>query len=246
MRLPILYRFFSLFILLSSVQFIEAKEEKEAYSEENYQAYEDYTAVLPIYEEPLPMVKESIPSSTTTLHWVPSNHVRGLNVFGLVPSFNFGVAQAQFDQLKQEAALFEYVWGYRVFSFLNLAFAYENQRMETINFSQISWKFGKKQFKNHAKLAMHTLMFKAYLESPVVLKVDHFFMTPFVAAGAGPGWVQKGVFGVTVSSWEGDFGLRFGATHPAAFLSLIAGCKYVKWESLGHSFAQYLGLRLNF
>ena len=217
-----------------------------AYSEEDYDEYEQYTAVLPIYEETLPVPKENLPATNSALNWVPSNHVRGLNVLGLVPTFNFGVAQATFDNLKQEAAVFEYVWGYRVFSFLNLAFAYENQRMEANNFTQISWKFGKKQFNNNAKLAMHTLMFKGYLESPVVLKIDHFFITPFIAAGAGPGWVQKGIFGVTVSSWEADAGLRFGATHPAAFISLMAGCKYVTWESLGHSFAQYLGLRLNF
>ncbi len=235
-------------ILLFSISLflpLNAGKSKE-YSEENYTEYEDYTAILPIYEDPLPMPKLSPQPREGNLNWVPANHVRGLNVLGLVPSFNIGVGHAKFDKISQDAAIFEYIWGYRVFSFFNLAFAYQNQRMETKNFSEISWKFGKKQFKNNAKLAMHSLMFKGYLESPVVLKVDHFFITPYIAGGAGPSWAQKGIFGVTVSAYEADLGLRFGATHPAAFLSLMVGCKYITWDQLGYSFAQYLGLRLNF
>lgn len=244
MKLKVVLKCFclSFLFLFSSLCAAKSKE----YSEEDYAEYEEYTAVLPIYEEPLLMPKRPKGSQESGLKWEPSNNVRGLNVLGLVPSVNVGVGHAQFDKISQSAAVYEYIWGYRVFSFFNLAFAYQNQRMETKNFTEISWKFGKKQFKNNAKLAMHSLMFKGYLESPVVLKIDHFFITPFVAGGVGPSWAQKGIFGVTVNAYEADVGLRFGATHPAAFLSLMAGCKYVIWDQLGHSFAQYLGLRLNF
>lgn len=214
-------------------------------SEDDEMDYEQYISSLPIYEEPLSLPIERIPH-TPLFTWIPAGHVKGLNILGLVPSVNIGVGRVNFEKTKQNSALFEYNWGYRVFSWFNLAFSYQNQHMEVSDLSDTIWTLGKKQFKDHSKFALHSLMFKAYLESPRVLKAERFFITPYVAMAIGPGWVQRGIFGASVSTWEADIGLRFGAIHPISFISFMTGGKFVQWGNLGHSLVQYLGLRLNF
>lgn len=227
-------------LFLFTLSFIHAEDNTEE------EEYEQLTASIPLFDkENIPAPKERV-SSPSTLMWEPSHHVRGLNILGLVPSGTVGVGWMNINGIKEYTTFYEGNWGYRIFSFLNLAFSYQNQRMDIKNYTAISYKFGRQRFKDNGKLTLHSLMLKGYLESPQVLRVDHFFITPYVGFAMGPGWIQRGIFGTSVRTWEGDFGLRFGTVHPASFLSLMAGCKYVEWGSLGHSIAQYLGLRLNF
>gem|GEM_PF-2972620 len=237
------FRYFLLFLLLTfSVSLFCAKEQSENPEGEEY---EQYLASLPLYDEPISLPKERVYDSAS-LSWVPSSHVTGLNVLGLVPSAYIGVGWVRFDSIQENSALFEYSWGYRVFSFCNLAFSYQNQIMEVKDFSDKTWRLGRRQYKDNSKFALHALMFKGYIESPRVLRVDRFFITPYIAMGVGPGWVQRGIYGTSVGTWEGDLGVRFGAIHRISFISFMAGGKYIGWGNLGHSLVQYLGLRLNF
>lgn len=230
----------ALLVFLSTTLFAMTEEESDAATE-----YEQYIASLPVYEEPLAMPKEQMPVAPL-FTWVPSSHVKGLNILGLVPSVNVGVGRVSFESSKDNSTLFEYNWGYRVFSWFNLAFSYQNQRMEFHNQIETIWMLGKQRFKDQSTFGLHSLLFKGYLESPKVLKADRFFLAPYLALGAGPGWVQRGILGATIRTWELDGGIRFGAIHPISFISLMTGLKYIQWMGLGHSTVQYLGLRLNF
>jgi hypothetical protein len=231
-----------LFLTIHASLFAAAKNSEK---DDETTDYERYIANLPVYEEPIKLPKEQMPL-TPLFTWVPSSHVKGLNIVGLVPSVNIGVGRVSFESTKNNSTLFEYNWGYRVFSWFNLAFSYQNQRMEFHNHIETIWVLGMKRFKDESAFALHSLLFKGYLESPQVLKADRFFVVPYFALGAGPGWVQKGILGATIRTWEGDLGIRFGAIHPFSFLSLMTGIKYIQWMGLGHSVVQYLGLRLNF
>ncbi|MCH9634180.1 MAG: hypothetical protein S4CHLAM7_09230 [Chlamydiae bacterium] len=235
------FRLLLLLLITGSFCRISADSNNENTDDE----YEQYVAGLPLYEEPLSLPRDR-GLDPNSLSWVPSSHVVGLNIFGLVPSAYIGVGWVDFESVRDNSTLVEYNWGYRVFSWISLAFAYQNQSLRVKELSDQIWSIGKRQYKDNTKFAIHSLMFKGYLESPRVLRIDRFFLTPYVAMGIGPGWVQRGIYGTSVSAWEADAGIRFGAIHPISFLSLMFGGKYIEWGDLGKSFVQYLGLRLNF
>ncbi len=148
--------------------------------------------------------------------------------------------------------LFEYLLGFRLNPWLQLALSYQNQGSIKVESQMVSgYSVNPSGYlKFSANLRLDALLAKAYLEIPFGIIVGRFSTNPYLAVGIGPGWQswtriqQNSVRGnsslrsnilsfrqkISANAvWMIDMGLRMQNAAASNPFSIVMGCKYNQW-----------------